>query len=100
MAQAEMMLGSQQGQLQAFIEQMKQARTAMAAMEGGITNKLIMKAMEWSRTGVDEATFLSHMIPLLREQQENVSLDARVDLMNKQFENTEQQMTQQFAAIG
>merc|ERR1719421_778723 len=88
MGQAEQMLGAMGPQLQTFVDQLKQARSAMAAMEGGITGKLIMKAMEWSRSGVDEATFLGFMIPLLREQQENVSMDARMDLMMKQFGNS------------
>lgn len=58
-----------QGPKAQLVNSMKAARQAFAQFESSTGAQFYMKAMEWSQGGVDEATFVSQVVPLLRENQ-------------------------------
>jgi Ca2+-binding EF-hand superfamily protein len=64
------------GPKQQIVSQMKVMRQSFAKFEADTGAQLYMKAMEWRQGGVDEATFVSQVVPILRENQK-----ARMDEM-------------------
>lgn len=61
--------GSQTGLKAQIVQMMKLGREALGKVESNVGAQFYMKAMEWSQGGVDEATFLCQVVPLMRESQ-------------------------------
>jgi len=57
------------GPKQQLVNSLKLVREAFAKSESNVGGQFYMKAMEWSQGGVDEATFVCQVVPLLRENQ-------------------------------
>lgn len=57
------------GPKQLLVNSMKLMRESFAKFEADTGVQLYMKALEWSQGGVDEATFISQVVPMLRESQ-------------------------------
>lgn len=62
--------GSQQGPKAQMVNAIKAGREALGRAESNVGAQFYMKAMEWSQGGVDEATFLCQMVPMMRESQD------------------------------
>merc|ERR1712127_36584 len=80
--------GSQGPKAQLVIA-MKTTRESFAQFEASSGAQFYMKAMEWSQGGVDEATFISQVVPMLRENQKKQMEEMQAEpmaMVQKQFD--------------
>jgi len=79
-----------QGPMAQLVNSMKVMRESFAKLESSSGAQFYMKAMEWSQGGVDEATFISQVVPMLRENQKKQMEEMQADpmaMVQKQFDS-------------
>jgi len=79
-----------QGPKAQLVNAMKTTRESFAQFEASSGAQFYMKAMEWSQGGVDEATFISQVVPMLRENQKKQMEEMQADpmaMVQKQFDS-------------
>jgi len=60
---------SSEGPKGQLVKMIKMVREALAKAESNIGAQFYMRAMEWSQGGVDEASFLCQVVPIMRDSQ-------------------------------
>lgn len=77
------------GPKQLLVNSLKTMRESFAKFEAATGAQFYMRALEWSQGGVDEATFVSQVVPLLRESQKKQMEEMQADpmaMMQQQFD--------------